>query len=230
MSLPELLLDLFFPKRCLGCGGFGTFVCEVCEEQLPFLEDQYCAVCNRLSVGGFTHERCRTALTPERFVSLFSYKDLGRALISSFKYDKVRALLPTLLLYINSFLDESGIELGEVALITFVPIHPLKFLERGFNQSEIIASQLARQRNLSMRPVLEKTRETTSQTKLKREERKENVVGSFRLDPKYKSDMTNRDVLLVDDVFTTGSTLLECCKVLKRGGARFIYLLTLAKD
>lgn len=226
----EAVLDFFFPKRCLGCGRVGAYICEVCEQKIPFLEDQYCCVCGHLSVGGFTHERCRTTLTPERFISLFAYKDLGRKLIASFKYEKVLSLLPTVLSYVNELLEESGVVLGEETTVTFVPIHPLKFLERGFNQSEIISRELAQARNLSMLPVLEKIKETPSQTKLARKQRKENVAGSFRLVPRYMGDVVGRDVLLIDDVFTTGSTLLECSKVLKKGGARFIYLLTLAKD
>lgn len=226
----ENILDFFFPKRCLGCGKAGAFVCEVCEEKLPFLEDQYCAVCGRLSVGGFTHERCRGSLAPERFMSLFKYQGVARALVGSFKYEKVTSLLPTLHLYINEFLKESAVQLGEETLVTFVPIHPLKLLERGFNQSEMVAGELGRREGLLMLPVLEKIQETPSQTKLSKKERKENVAGSFGLARKYAKEIMGRDILLVDDVFTTGATLLECSKVLKKAGARFVYLLTLAKD
>lgn len=226
----ENILDLFFPKRCLGCGKAGAFVCEVCEDKLPFLEDQSCAVCGHLSVGGFTHERCRGSSTPERFMSLFKYQGVARALVGSFKYEKVTSLLPTLHLYINEFLKESAVRLGEETLVTFVPIHPLKLLERGFNQSEIIAGELGRREGLLMLPVLEKIQETPSQTKLSKKERKENVAGSFGLARKYAKEIMGRDILLVDDVFTTGATLLECSKVLKKAGARFVYLLTLAKD
>ena len=230
MGVPEIILDFFFPKRCLGCGRAGAFICEVCEEKVPFLEDQYCGVCGHLSVGGFTHERCRTTLTPERLICLFRYKDLGKKIVASFKYEKVLSLLPSLASYIDEFLYDYGIDLGTKVLVTFVPIHPIKFLERGFNQSEIIARKLSRQKGLSMLPLLEKIKETPSQTKLKRRERKENIAGSFCLNSKYEGDLVGRDVLLIDDVFTTGATLLECAKVLKKGGARFIYLLTLAKD
>lgn len=234
----KTLLDFFFPKRCLGCGRIGEFICEVCQTKLPYLEIQYCAVCNRASVGGFTHERCRTLYSPDRFLCLFAYKDLAASLVRELKYHRVTALGKTIADLATDFIMEANVSLGSDALITFVPIHPLKFLERGFNQSEILARDLGRSLGLEVLSVLEKTKETKSQTKLSRKEREENVKNSFGLlsnvypEPgrRVESLVKGRDVLLVDDVFTTGATLLECANVLKRSGVRFLYLLTLAKD
>lgn len=226
----ETLIDFFFPKRCLGCSRIGAFVCEICQERLPYLEVQYCAVCDGASVGGFTHERCRTNLSPDRFLSLFDYKDLARNLVQQFKYQRVTLLGETIGDLVTNFLTEGNVDLGPESLTTFVPIHPLKFLERGFNQSEILAKALGGSLNLEVLSALEKTRETKSQTQLSRKERAENVEDSFGLRSGVEDRVRGRDVLLVDDVFTTGATLLECSRVLKRSGVRFLYLLTLARD
>lgn len=228
--MKDQILDFFFPKRCLGCGRVGAYICEICEEKIPFLEDQYCAVCQRLSVGGFTHYRCQGLYKPDRLLSLLKYQDLGRELVTSLKYEKVTELRPVIAQYVTSFLDESGVSLGGEAVTTFVPTHPLKFLERGFNQSELIAKEISRAKGLKLLPVLDKVLETPSQTTLSKKERKKNIEGSFALNPKFKGEVIGRDILLIDDVFTTGATLLECSKVLKKGGARFIYLLALSKD
>lgn len=226
----ETLLDFFFPQRCLGCGRIGAFLCELCQENLPFLELQYCAVCGAPSIGGFTHQRCRNRFRPDRLLCLFSYQDLVRTLIQSFKYQRVTALKKLMTDLIANFFEENSIDLGVETLISFVPIHPLKLLERGFNQSQIVAEALASRLGLRAVNLLEKVKETKSQTELKREDRQSNVEASFDVNAKMAEAVSDRDILLIDDVFTTGATLLECSKVLKKGGARFIYLLTLAKD
>lgn len=226
----ENILDFFFPKRCLGCGRVGAYICEVCEERIPFLEDQYCAICQKPSVGGFTHYRCQGLYKPDRLLSLLKYQYLGRKLVTALKYEKVTELRTIIGQQVVNFLDESGVSLGESTVVSFVPAHPLKFLERGFNQSELIAREISRAKGLKLLPVLEKVLETPSQTTLSKKERKENIEGSFAVNSKFSEEVAGHDILLFDDVFTTGSTLLECSKVLKKGGARFIYLLTLAKD
>lgn len=226
----ESVLDFFFPKRCLGCGRAGTYICEVCEQKIPFLEDQYCAVCQKPSVGGFTHHRCRGTHKPERILSLLSYRDLGRKLVTVLKYEKVTDLRHLIGREAVNFLNDSNISLGRETVVTFVPTHPLKFLERGFNQAELIAKEVSKAKSLKILPVLDKVLESPSQTALSRTERKQNIEGSFALNPEFQNEVYDHDILLVDDVFTTGATLLECSRVLKKSGARFIYLLTLAKD
>lgn len=176
MSSKERLLDFFFPKRCLGCGRVGNFVCPVCE------------------------------------------------------YEKVFALVPLLVDHLFQFIEESNLILGERTTIAFVPSHQFKIFERGFNQVELLAKELSRRLNLECLPLLEKIKETPSQTSLSKEERLRNVEDSFRVKKEWVSKLEGRDILLLDDVFTTGATLLECSKVLKKSNARFIYLLTLAKD
>jgi ComF family protein len=99
-----------------------------------------------------------------------------------------------------------------------VPVHPSRRRERGYNQSELLAARLARLRGLRMeRDVLLKIRKTGSQTWLEREERMENVIGSFGL--RRSERLSGRRVLLIDDVVTTGSTLKECTRVLMESGA-----------
>jgi len=100
-----------------------------------------------------------------------------------------------------------------------VPVHPSRRRERGYNQSELLAARIAYLRGLSLKSgILLKTRNTGSQTGLEREERVENVVGSFGL--RRPDRLSGRKILLVDDVVTTGSTLRECARALLESGAR----------
>lgn len=109
-----------------------------------------------------------------------------------------------------------------------VPLHPKKKRQRGFNQAELIARELARIKGVSFaKDALEKIRMTPAQTSLVAEERKRNVRGVFRLHKKGKIE--GKAVLLVDDVYTTGSTIRECSLVLRKGGAKEVRALTLGQ-
>lgn len=226
----DRILDFFFPKRCLGCTRVGDFICPDCEQKIPILENQVCPVCQNPSVGGFTHYRCRGHNLPERLLSPFLYKDLTQKIVQSLKYQKVFALVPLITDYLIDFIEENNLSLGEKTIVTFVPAHPFKIFERGFNQVELLAKELSRCLKLECLPLLEKIKETPSQTSLTKEARLENVKDSFQIKAEMMSRAKEADVVLFDDVFTTGATLLECSKALKKGGTRFIYLLTLAKD
>jgi ComF family protein len=108
-----------------------------------------------------------------------------------------------------------------------VPLHPTRQRERGFNQASLIAELLSAQTSIPARPLLERTRYTTTQTALDRSERMENLHNAFRL--RKNGDVRGLRVLLVDDVLTTGSTLNECARVLKRAGAFSVHAATAAR-
>lgn len=120
-------------------------------------------------------------------------------------------------------------ELWEKAeVVVAVPLHPEKKRQRGFNQAEIIAREMARMQGLVfVKDALIKFKMTPAQTSLEAEERRRNVKGVFRL--KKRGRIEKKTVILVDDVFTTGSTLRECSSVLKEGGAKEVRALTLAQ-
>ena len=108
-----------------------------------------------------------------------------------------------------------------------VPLHPARQRERDFNQAEVLARLLAERAGKPLLAALERTRYTTTQTQLDREERMENLRGAFRL--RQHATVKGRHLLLIDDVFTTGSTVDECARVLQRGGAASVRVLTVAR-
>jgi ComF family protein len=113
-------------------------------------------------------------------------------------------------------------------IILPVPLHPKRLRWRGFNQSVLLARQVSRAYNVPMDPfILLRSRETPPQTQLTEEERRKNMGGAFALNP--EKSVADKIVLLVDDVYTSGATVNECSRALKRAGAKAVYALTLAR-
>jgi ComF family protein len=113
-------------------------------------------------------------------------------------------------------------------LIVPVPLHPRRLRWRGFNQSLLLSRQVSRRYNVPVEPfALYRARETVPQTELTEDERRKNVRGAFAINA--GKSMKGRSVLLVDDVYTSGATVNECSRVLIRGGAREVTILTLAR-
>jgi ComF family protein len=120
------------------------------------------------------------------------------------------------------------LEEWKVNVVVPVPLHPKRLRWRGFNQSVLLGRELSRVFRLSLDPfLLQRKVETPPQTQLNEEERRRNVRGAFAVNP--EKSLQNRSVLLLDDVYTSGATVNECSRCLKRAGAREVYVLTLAR-
>jgi ComF family protein len=159
-------------------------------------------------------------------------------LIFNFKYKPYLTDLKTVLsdLFYESIIQneqfQQQIKKGEWLLVP-IPLSSSKLRKRGYNQAEILAKELSKKLNLSVKNLLERTRETKTQVGLTNLQRKLNVKDAFILNSSFitnHSSLKNVNIFLVDDVATTGSTLLEAAKVLKRGGAAKVFGLTLARD
>jgi len=176
---------------------------------------------------------CRRIEPPfVKAVAYGSYEGGLRDLIHMLKYQQVRPASNVL----GRMLAEAvaGLEpsLGDAHLLVVpVPLHTSKFRQRGFNQSELIARmalKLSPSRDrYSLCDVLERTRQTLSQIGLTRHQRRENLRGAFRV--KSPEKISGREILLVDDVFTTGTTVSECARILRRAGAARVWVATVAR-
>jgi ComF family protein len=123
--------------------------------------------------------------------------------------------------------DDERLGGREFDIVVPVPLHPTRRRERGFNQADLLAELLSTRISIRCKRVLKRIRYTTTQTALDRAERIENLHNAFRL--RKNADVRGLDVLLIDDVLTTGSTLSECARVLKRAGAISVYAATAAR-
>jgi competence protein ComFC len=161
-----------------------------------------------------------------------AYKSIVKKLIYNFKYKPYLAYLKKFLtkLFYESIIQQEIFQKTLKLSPVLVPIllHKKRLRRRGYNHAELLAEGLSESLGLKLMEVLQRTRETKSQFGLKLKERKENVKDAFMLNTKYS--ILNVNILLVDDILTTGSTLFEATNILKRNGAKKVYGLTLAKD
>lgn len=228
------LMDLIYPPRCRICDVFldepGAF-CATCFAGFERLESPLCVICgipfSARSGGDHVCEHCLRRPPPfEALRAPFLYQGRMREAVHRFKYggqSDLGAPLGDLL----ADLAEGWLS-GCEPLLVPVPLHPGKLRKRGFNQSLLLARQVARRLGAPLDYLtLRRVRPTESQSGLLRADRQGNVRGAFRLARKLSP--SDRPVLLVDDVATTGHTLKECARVLRGAGARRVLCLALAR-
>ena len=231
-DVKNFFLDTLFPITCLSCEKEGAFLCSECSGNLQKVNFQKCIFCRKPSPLGLTHFGCQTAYGPDGLVSFFDYRDdvVSKTVING-KYYFLPGVFETL-----GKLTATQIETREYKNLfegfAFVPI-PLATSRkrwRGFNQAEVLCKTLGDELGFPVVDALVRQKATKTQKDLKRDERIKNVDGAFALARQFKGQIQNQNFILVDDVTTTGSTLLEAVKVLKRNGAAKIWCLTVAKD
>ncbi len=226
-KLSLLGLDLVFPISCLECGRDGVYLCGNCINKLPRLPNQFCIVCQNPAPFGKTHAECRTKNTVDGSISSLSYKDRQISkLIEVFKYNFVADLAPILSQLMLEAIRAQGLaDYFSDFEIMPIPLHSRRLNWRGFNQAELLAQKLAKQLNIKLENNLViRSKFTKPQVKLTAEERRKNIDNAFAL----TGDPSNKKILLVDDVVTSGSTANELAKLLKRAHAAEIWILSAA--
>lgn len=235
-----LFLDLIFPIECLGCGREGVWLCESCRKTLRMNRRQYCLDCRKGSRSGRFCRHCRLGHHLDGLWIAGDYEQkLLAELIKRFKYDFIRDLGEPLGGFLLRFLrgrlfdslkEGGGTEIlrtFQETLIIPVPLHRRRFNWRGFNQAEVLARTVGGYFRLEMEVAsLERTRYRRPQAKLGGRRRRENVRNCFAW---RGEDLGGRNVILVDDVVTTGATLDEAARVLKENGAGEVWGLVAAK-
>lgn len=225
----EGLIGLLYPPDCALCGGeldSLAVLCPECEAALPGLPGPRCTRCGEelpdpsldLCLRCGTRERA-----VDRFGSLGPYDGPWGELVRRLKFGKETAIGRFLASRMADWIHKRGIG-GAFELITYVPMSPRDRRERGFNQAELLARGVARRLRKPVCGTLEKIRVTPPQGRLTARQRQTNLRDAFGL-LRYGRER----VLLVDDIGTTGSTVEECARVLKRGGYPSVVVLTVAR-
>ena len=235
----NFLLDILFPKKCVGCKKVGSYFCQDCVSNI-LQTDLVCPKCEKLAVGGATHPICGRRFGLDGLWSLGIYQNPLREAIKQLKYGKVRELSKELVdilveywaKYQPFLLDQIKDSRGEGWAVVPVPLFWFRENSRGFNQSNLIGQDLSKKLGLDFCEALKRTRYTKPQVKLLGKDRHQHIRGAFALSPNCNPPLRGPAVtcvLLIDDVWTTGSTLRECCYILKRAGAKKVWAITLAR-
>jgi ComF family protein len=233
----KALFDIFFPPRCHLCKGFipdadSLHLCSTCLEACRMVDEPFCLRCGIPFVAdvGESHlcGACigsRPAYEAARAAALF--EGPVRELIHRFKYNRRvhhrRPLAEIALRRLSPFVLETSAD-----LMVPVPLHVKRLRQRGFNQAVLIGELLARKWRLPLvRNNLRRVRWTEPQINLSASERVANVKDAFMVaDP---AQVKGRRIILLDDVYTTGSTVSECSRVLHRAGAKEVFVITIAR-
>jgi ComF family protein len=220
------ILNLIFPKTCLGCGKEGKYVCENCLARVRLLKPA-CPYCEKASIDGFTHTKCGKKYGLDGLTSIWDYEGIIKKALLALKYKySTEAGRELASLFVHELKKSNFIKEGTLVPI---PIHWYRENVRGFNQSIEIGKIVAKEMGWKFIPdLLIKEKPTTSQVELSVEDRKKNLHDVFSVNSNYVLSPPS-SVLLFDDVFTTGSTLKEAAKVLKRAGVEKVWGLTIAR-
>lgn len=224
------LADLLFPRTCLECKAEGSYVCNLCMSKLRSVK-QICPVCERYSVDGITHVRCRKMNSLDGLIYLWPYEGIVRKAILTLKFKYAREILFDLKRYIQNELSINKLALPGSAILVPMPMYWYKKNLRGFNLVEEMGKFMIAplgwtiNKNILIRKVMRQ-----AQSSLKGEKRKLNVQGVFTVNSdNLVFAKEHRPIILFDDVFTTGATMKEACMVLKKGGVEEVRGLTIAR-
>jgi len=229
------LLDFALPPRCIGCGervDRNGLACAKCWSSLTFIAPPLCISCGapfEFETGdGRKCPACYAAPPAyDRARAAVLYDEHSRGLILGFKHGDRLHAAPAF----ASWTARAGAELlQEADIVMPVPLHRWRLLRRRYNQAALIAAGVARIAGVMHLPdLLERHRATPSQGTMSATGRARNVAGAFRLNPRHADRVKGSRIVVVDDVLTSGATVSACARVLRRGGAAGVDVLTLAR-
>jgi len=224
------LMDLVFPVSCLECGKPGAYICAECLMKVKPAKP-ICAECKKGSIDGHTHIKCRTRDSLDGLISAWKYDGVIRSAIIALKYKFVSRLIGEVSHYLSEALSGFVLPFADSSFLIPVPMHRLRENTRGFNQSAEIGKRLARARKWGCIPdLVSRTNIGSPQVALNAVERKTNVKGVFALNNRYNLGIQDRSFVIFDDVYTTGSTMQEISRVLKRRGASRVWGVTIVRQ
>ena len=225
--LKKAALDLLFPQICLACGSEGELICGNCQKSLPRIYPPICPRCGKPQASGILCPACISKKSHiDAIRSPFKFEGVIREAIHQYKYQNLRSLTGLFGKLLKDYWMQNPLP---VELVIPVPLHPRRFKERGYNQAAILAAEFGNIFHFKVLPSgLTRIKYVISQTQTKSvEERRENLKQAFVC---RDSALTGKEVMLIDDVSTSGATLNACAEALKTAGARTVWGLVLAQE
>jgi competence protein ComFC len=218
-KIKEKALDLMFPAKCIECGRDGEYICQTCVKSLSSIEPPICEYCGIPVRQGNLCEACHQNPSEiDGIRSVHAFDGVARKAVLQLKYNNLKVMARPMAQLFCDYLVSNNLPCD---VLVPVPLHSSRLRERGYNQSALLCRELGK---LCSAPVDEKSlvrlRQTASQTSFDRGGRKVNVEGAFDC---IDGALAGRNVLLIDDVCTTGATLKSCAAVLKEKGVLSVW-------
>lgn len=210
----DYILSLIYPPKCVFCGTVidKSDICEECEKTLPFTK------------GDSIYQKFPFV---DKCISPLYYKDYVRRAVLRFKFAGC-SCYSRRLGGIMSECAENNLDCGSIDMVSCIPLSRKRMHDRGYNQAELLAKEISKKVGVEYLPTLKKIRHNTAQSTIKdSKQRAANVIGAYRVIDAV--EVKGKYILLVDDVVTTGSTVSECARILKKSGAKAVYCVTLAR-
>ena len=210
----DYILSLIYPPKCVFCGTVidKSDICEECEKTLPYTK------------GESIYQKFPFV---DKCISPLYYKDYVRRAVLRFKFAGCSSYSRRLG-GIMSECAENNLDCGSIDMVSCIPLSRKRMHDRGYNQAELLAKEISKKVGVEYLPTLKKIRHNTAQSTIKdSKQRAANVIGAYRVID--AEEVKGKYILLVDDVVTTGSTVSECARILKKSGAKAVYCVTLAR-
>ncbi|MGD9568197.1 MAG: ComF family protein [Sedimentibacter sp.] len=236
-SYADSFLELIYPEKntCFICEDYdesigSKYICPHCEKLLKKIEPPMCSKCSKPINYSSSTNLCQECSSEERHFemskSLYAYEGLIKKSIYSYKYYNKPYFYKLFGRLLVSFMLSTNYT--NFDCIVSVPLHSSKMRKRGYNQSELLAKYISKKLDIPYVDALKRTKKTLKQSEQSRLERRKNLKDAFAI-KKTAQKIINSSVLLVDDIYTTGSTVDECSKVLMNYGASKVYVITIAR-
>jgi ComF family protein len=232
-KLISFCFEIFFPKQCFGCQKNKTYLCEDCKSCLEISQYQHC-LCKKPMLLISKCNNCKNKKLDALYFAVSYQKNFVKKLIHYFKYKpfikELSRPLSSLIIDHFKLLEQQPCFFINKTNFTLIPIplHIKRLKWRGFNPAEEIAKELSEYFNIPLdSDYLIKNKETRPQIELNDKEREENIKGAFLI--KDDKKVKEKKILLIDDVYTTGSTMEEAAKILKKAGAEKVIGIVIAR-
>jgi ComF family protein len=227
-GLKKNISDLFFPVECITCAQPGQFFCGECQKLIVSIDNR-CLVCNDRASSVGLCSVCAPSVNYDEIYVLGKFTGtVLETAVEKLKFSFIEELAKILAQCLSAKLSARGLVIdSKNAIIIPIPLHEKRFCERGFNQSELLAQELARDlRGVTRSDILFRSRATRQQARLSRAEREENIHDAFTIrNGEYIKD---KIVYIIDDVFTSGATVNFAAKLIREYAPQKIVILALA--
>ena len=238
MRIFKNILEIFFPNHCISCSKIiakEALFCSICWPKLQFITEPKCKICsypfgnkNNQTTSELLCSRCLSKKPSfDKVITIFRYNDIVKKIIGDLKYRDQTFIAKKLAKLLS---NKIKLELDNADIITIVPPHKKRLSKRKFNQAALLAKAVIYKKSpILYLDLLLRKKNSESQVKLTKKQREKNLQNIFIVKEKYRNLISGKKILIIDDVTTTGATIENCAKVLKKFGAKEVVITTIAK-